>query len=519
LTDPWNNVEKRRARKNRTHAAPSQSEIESESEFAPPPAKPDPFSATVKDAEKSILIHNLNLGQNPTLNPATISSKITAALLLCVAQVDPLALGQVTAGVKDTIDDIMGLVKGMTLFGTGTRPNRNPLKPEDNGKFYTVPVKLTFASKQVAIRVTEVLKGKYKLPITTPYHKSLRACFTHVQKSVRALNPNHQVRVNLDQKNCLLKASVRSGDKSPCVSNSLSISNTFRTNPYCSYECRFNSNSNKRGVGILIKNNSNISILQETRGADDNSLLLKASYQGSVFILASIYGPNRHCPRFFEILQNDLAALGDHPVVMGGDWNCTVSPLPPLSNPDVINMNSIPNKRHSQLLHNLCTDASLIDPFRAKFPNRKEFTYIPSDPIKKNRSRIDFFIISNQLLNSVTDISICPGLQSKVFDHKAVLLSFKPKAPIGPVRPTISHTILRDPDLDLVVALAVADTYLASSTLRNDPAFNHDFNRLLAGVGGGFDSLRRAGPSDVHINPGDRSEAESLTREGIIGNI
>jgi exonuclease III len=163
------------------------------------------------------------------------------------------------------------------------------------------------------------------------------------------------------------------------VSNSLNISNTFRTNPYCSYECHFNSNSNKRGVGILIKNNSNISILQELRGADDNSLLLKACYQGSVFILVSIYGPNIHCPRFVEILQNDLAALGDHPVIMGGDWNCTVSPLPPQSNPDVINMNSIPNKRHSELLRNFCTAANLIDPFRAKFPNRKEFTYIPSD--------------------------------------------------------------------------------------------------------------------------------------------
>jgi hypothetical protein len=181
----------------------------------PSPAKQDPFSAAVKDAEKSILIHNLNLGQSPTLNPATISSKITAALLLCVAQVDPLAIGQVTAGVKDTIDDFIGLVKSMTLFGSGTRPNRNLLKPEDNGKFYTVPVKLTFASKQIAIRVTEVLKGKYKLPITTPYHKSLRACFTHVQKEVCSLNPNHQVRVNLDQKNRLLKAAVRLGEKGP----------------------------------------------------------------------------------------------------------------------------------------------------------------------------------------------------------------------------------------------------------------------------------------------------------------
>jgi hypothetical protein len=103
---PWNNVENHRARKTRTHVALSQSEMESESEFVPPLAKPEPFSAAVKDAEKLILIHNLNLGQSPTLNPATISSKITAALLLCVAQVDPLAFGQVIDGVKDTIDDM-----------------------------------------------------------------------------------------------------------------------------------------------------------------------------------------------------------------------------------------------------------------------------------------------------------------------------------------------------------------------------------------------------------------------------
>jgi hypothetical protein len=204
---------------------------------------------------------------------------------------------------------------------------------------------------------------------------------------------------------------------------------------------------------------------------------------------------------------------------MGGDWNCTVSSLPPLNNLDVINMNAIPNKRHSEYLHDLCTALNLTDPFRAKYPNRQEFSYVPSDPLKKNRSRLDFFIISQQLLNCVSEIYICPGLQSRVFDHKAVVLSFKPPVRVGPVRPTISHAILRDPDLDLVVALAVADTYLASTTLRDDPDYIQTYNRLLTGVGQGFASLRRAGPNDIHLNPGDRSEAESLTREGIIGSI
>jgi hypothetical protein len=130
-------------------------------------------------------------------------------------------------------------------------------------------------------------------------------------------------------------------------------------------------------------------------------------------------------------------------------------------------MNSIPNKRHSEYLGPLCETCYLTEPFRAKFPNRREFSYQPSDPSKRYRSRIDFFLISKQMLNSVTHISICTNLQSKVFDHKAILLSFVPACKEGIVRPTISHTILRDPDLDLVVALAVADTYLASTTIRN----------------------------------------------------
>ncbi len=61
----------------------------------------------------------------------------------------------------------------------------------------------------------------------------------------------------------------------------------------------------------------------------------------------------------------------------------------------------------------------------------------------------------------------------------------------------------------------MADTYLASTTIRN----NINLEMLQRGVGNGFDGIRRSGPNDVHINPGDRSEAESLRREGIIANI
>jgi hypothetical protein len=102
------------------------------------------------------------------------------------------------------------------------------------------------------------------------------------------------------------------------VSNFIKIQDTFRTNPYNAYNCYFKSKSNKRGVGILLKIDSDISVLQELKRDDDNSILLKVSHKGSVFIFASIYGPNTHCPAFFDNLTANLSSLGDHPVVLGG---------------------------------------------------------------------------------------------------------------------------------------------------------------------------------------------------------
>jgi hypothetical protein len=163
----------------------------------PPPLKADPFLSAVKDAERSVLIHNLNLGQAPTLNPTTISSKVTAALLLCIAKCEPSSGGVVNGFVREIADDIMSMVQGMTFFGSGTRPSKNPSNSSENGSFYTVPVKLSFQNRQVASKIFETLR-KYKIQVTTPYHKSLRASFALVQAKVRAENPGYQVRVNLD---------------------------------------------------------------------------------------------------------------------------------------------------------------------------------------------------------------------------------------------------------------------------------------------------------------------------------
>ncbi len=103
---------------------------------------------------------------------------------------------------------------------------------------------------------------------------------------------------------------------------------------------------------------------------------------------------------------------------------------------------------------------------------------------------------------------INPSVQSKLFDHKAVVLDFTKRKPVTS-RPNISSKILKDPDLDIVVRLASYECYVLNSV--NDL----DKNRLLNAIGTGFALSRSAGPdplnpSYMHANLVDLNEREPL---------
>ena len=75
------------------------------------------------------------------------------------------------------------------------------------------------------------------------------------------------------------------------VSGVADITKTFSTNPYQSYKFFHNSSSNKRGVGILIKNDLCFAEEQIVRDPGENYILLRARIKGIVITLAAIYVP------------------------------------------------------------------------------------------------------------------------------------------------------------------------------------------------------------------------------------
>jgi exonuclease III len=297
--------------------------------------------------------------------------------------------------------------------------------------------------------------------------------------------------------------------------NNLSeLKTSFRINPHCSYHFYYNSSKNKRGVGILIKHSLVFTVLGEARDPEENFLALHLETEGKRFVICSIYGPNQVQPAFFTALKESISNFGDILVVIGGDWNCTISCDPSPPNTDVLNMQNPPNLRHSNLLKKMCNEMHLSDPFRVKFPFRKEFTYFSKDTTKKNKSRIDFFIVSNTILSKINKSFIQPHMQNKMFDHRAIFICCK-DPPKVIKQPTISRDLIKDPDIELHVSLAVADTYLIHSNALDE----QEAARLTTEVGIAKRDIRRAGPDKKYFHDGYRSEEEENARAALFGNI
>jgi hypothetical protein len=175
--------------------------------------KEEMFVKAVKDAERSILVFNLDLGQQPSMNTATISSKVTLCLVNTLDRKENRPTPSQES--KDFVDDILSMVVRMEFFGSKTSPCKNPADKSLNGKFYTVPVKFMFKDRKSAQTAADILRDFMGINSTTPYHRSLRAAMNKVIAKAKVENPGYQAKTNLDLNGKSLKCLIRPDVKPP----------------------------------------------------------------------------------------------------------------------------------------------------------------------------------------------------------------------------------------------------------------------------------------------------------------
>jgi hypothetical protein len=163
------------------------------------------FTEAIKDAERSTLCFNLDMGNVPLMNKSTISEKASTALTKMAAQKEKAGTSIPSQDAVAAIDDVISLVTNMDFFGSTTKQ----YKGKGTTGFCTVPVKYQFKDKDYRLYAEKTLREKCDVKCATPYPAIVRECIKQVVDHVRLTHPSDFVKVSVVSKEFSLKVSRR----------------------------------------------------------------------------------------------------------------------------------------------------------------------------------------------------------------------------------------------------------------------------------------------------------------------
>ena len=203
------------------------------------------------------------------------------------------------------------------------------------------------------------------------------------------------------------------------------------------YKIEFSHGSSaSAGVCILFKPSASFEVLNVDRDIKGRLLCISVKINDVFFTIVNVYGPNNDEHMFFDNLHSFLGDKGEEPFIIGGDFNTVINPK----------LDRYPNsiQNHPKCnasLQNIITDLELLDIWRYK--NRDVQKYTWNSPDFKIGSRIDYFLISQSLVNTVLKSDITFGYKS---DHSLISLRlFTLTSKRGPGFWKLNTGLLTDP--------------------------------------------------------------------------
>ena len=186
-------------------------------------------------------------------------------------------------------------------------------------------------------------------------------------------------------------------------------------------EIYFNDNtSNSAGVAILIDLKRDYEILKYFQDDQGRIQILSIIIDDQNFLIINIYNHNLENEQV-QLLENmndaldNFGDLNNYKIIMSGDLNFIYD-----RNLDATGGNPTMKLRSLAKITKICEEYDLCDIFRIRHPTHKRFTF---RTINGNiHRRLDHFLISNIIQESVKSVSVLPSVRS---DHSPILLIFK----------------------------------------------------------------------------------------------
>ena len=193
--------------------------------------------------------------------------------------------------------------------------------------------------------------------------------------------------------------------------------------------------SNARGVAILFGEGVQYHVRQVERSNQGNFVALDLQIYDYDISLVSLYGPNQDNADFYADVER-IALEFDNPLtILCGDWNLVQD-----FDKDTHNYIRLNNPNAKRKVDQLKNDLNLVDPWRELHAHEKMFTWRQPTPFKA--ARLDYFLVSTELLSLVNKTEILPGYRS---DHSLVKLSLNLNhCRVGPSYWKFNNSLLRD---------------------------------------------------------------------------
>ena len=182
------------------------------------------------------------------------------------------------------------------------------------------------------------------------------------------------------------------------------------------------NSTNCEGVSILLGPKLDFNFVSYTDIVVGRLQALHLNIENKDIIFINIYGPNKDDPIILEHLNNYLLKNDEYPFVLGGDFNTIL-------NFDLDKKNGRENNhnKYKSKLKTIIKDQNLIDIWRQHHPTKRQYTW-HSNTKPTIFCRLDYFLISNDLVNCITSTQIKNGFKT---DHSIVNITIdlfkKPK--------------------------------------------------------------------------------------------
>lgn len=141
----------------------------------------------------------------------------------------------------------------------------------------------------------------------------------------------------------------------------------------------------KRGVAILISKTLSFYTEKVVKDKSGRYVMVIGTVGGTEISILNLYAPNEFDSGFFREIANIIADNSKGMLIIGGDFNAVQN-----GRLDKTPAEKGPQNVKTQALNNLLPGLGLVDPWRAKKPKGKDFSFFFN--VHNSYSRIDFFL-------------------------------------------------------------------------------------------------------------------------------